>query len=326
MTDDASEASPLPAVSAVVLSYNRREALRLTLEKLRETLRYPPDRLEVVVVDNASTDGSAEMVAAAFPGVRLIRNEKNIGVAGWNRGFAVSRGDYVLILDDDCYLTGDTLRQAVEAARARDADLVSFTVLSSSAGGASFNETYPTGLLSFWGCSALVSRRALAQLHGYDEHLFLWANELEFTMRLLDRGLRHLFLKEATSVHLQEPRPRAVYAYQSHRLNTRNFAYIAAKLLQPGDAAVVLVNLGAGLLLSALRHPRAFLIVPSLAEGLVTGLRHRAPVRSAVSTLYRRHFHGFVNRLPYMLRLRRWDRFYRLRAAFYPPGSGVLEV
>ena len=57
-----------------------------------------------------------------------------------------------------------------------------------------FDQEYSTGLFSYWGCAALLSRRAVTRIGGYDPNIFIWGNELELTMRLLDDGLRHLGL------------------------------------------------------------------------------------------------------------------------------------
>src|SRR3954454_10421961 len=129
---------------------------------------YPADRFDVIVVDNASDDGSASMVEREFPQVRLIRRPTNCGISGWNDGFAEARGDYVLALDDDCYLPPDGLRQAVAAAEENDADLVSFAVARPGDPDYRFNDGYRTGLLSFWGCAVLMRRSVLERLHGYD--------------------------------------------------------------------------------------------------------------------------------------------------------------
>src|SRR5437763_815431 len=112
---------------------------------------YPRERVDAVVVDNASTDGSAEMVRDEFPDVRLIDNERNVGVSAWNQGFALARGDYVLALDDDCYLPADGLRGATTAAGRHAADLVTFKVLSTHDPAHAFTEEYRTGLLHFVG-------------------------------------------------------------------------------------------------------------------------------------------------------------------------------
>jgi len=177
----------LPTVTIVFLVFNRREELRTSLHEMLSRIDYPADLVDVVVVDNASTDGSAAMVRETFPDVTLVERSSNAGVSGWNDGFAVARGDYVLALDDDCYIPGDGLRRAVEAAEARDADLVSFTVVAADEPTYRFTTNeYDTGLLSFWGCAVLMRREVLDVLDGYDPEIFVWANELEFMLRFFD--------------------------------------------------------------------------------------------------------------------------------------------
>jgi GT2 family glycosyltransferase len=90
----------LPLVTINILSFNRRDELRHTLTKVYEQ---DYKNIEVIVVDNASTDGSPEMVEKEFPNVILIKLDKNIGIAGWNKGFEIAKGEYVLVLDDDAY-------------------------------------------------------------------------------------------------------------------------------------------------------------------------------------------------------------------------------
>src|SRR3954470_20535163 len=114
-----------------------------------ERSNYPPERLDVIVVDNASEDGSAAMVEAEFPQVRVIRRSENVGVSGWNDGVAGARGGFVLALDGDCYLPADGLSRAVEAAQRNEADLVSFSVVSSFDPDYLFQTAYRTGLFTF---------------------------------------------------------------------------------------------------------------------------------------------------------------------------------
>lgn len=82
-------------VTVIVVSYETRDLLRRCLASLAEAD-------EVIVVDNASTDGSADMVAAEFPRVRLVRNTLNLGFgAANNRGLDLATGDLVLFLNSD---------------------------------------------------------------------------------------------------------------------------------------------------------------------------------------------------------------------------------
>ena len=85
-----------PLVTVNILSFNRKDELRNTLTKVYEQ---DYKNIEVIVVDNASSDGSPEMVKNEFPKVQLIQLEKNIGIAGWNEGFEIAKGEYVLVLD-----------------------------------------------------------------------------------------------------------------------------------------------------------------------------------------------------------------------------------
>lgn len=89
-----------PRVSIVVLSWNTRELLTACLESLRAVTGEIP--FEVIVVDNASGDGSADAVAEQFPEMQLVRNEANEGYAiGNNIGAARARGEYLLLLNSD---------------------------------------------------------------------------------------------------------------------------------------------------------------------------------------------------------------------------------
>ena len=317
-------------VTVVVLAHNRREQLALTLRKLRDELDYPRSRLQLIVVDNASSDGTAEMVRSEFPDVELIANDENVGIAAWNRGLERGRGDYLLTLDDDCYLTGDSLRRAVALARTCEADLVSFVVRSTDEPGHVFNDDYNPGLLAFWGCAALLSRRAVETLGGFDPAIFAYAHEAEFTMRLLDRGMRHLFVPDIGVEHMVAPPARLTPFF--YRTNTRNLAYIAAKLLQPRHAVPALANVLTMAVLLALADRRMVGCVRAVAEGAWAGLRRRSPVRPSVSALYRSRFVDFLSPLRFVRSKRIADvaerrrRFWRRQPELYPVHASWLEL
>ena len=287
-----------PSVTIVFLVHNRRDELRESLRRMLTASDYDPARLDAIVVDNASTDGSAAMVRDEFPGVELIVNDANVGVSGWNRGLAAARGEYVLALDDDCYLPPDGLTRAVAAARDHRADLVSFRVVSTRDPGYAFTDAYPTGLFSFWGCAVLMRRDVVRALGGYDPEIFVWANELEFMLRFFDHGFRHLYLPEVAAQHMKAPpaRDRAV-EWRSYRLNARHFAYVAGKLLRRGDGLAVLAALLTRNLLDAAgRSPRALRALPQTVAGFAKGMRRHDPVRNAeISRFYRDHFEVFAS-------------------------------
>lgn len=108
---------PSPTVEAIIVSYNTRDILRDALASLR---RYPPPEqlatLSVAVFDNASSDGSPEMVETEFPEVRLVRGDQNLGYGLANNILArSSSADYVMLLNSDVVLTADVVEPLLNA-------------------------------------------------------------------------------------------------------------------------------------------------------------------------------------------------------------------
>lgn len=90
-----------PFVSIVIPNYNGAHYLPMCLEAIRD-LQYPSDRFEVIVSDNGSVDGSIELLRDKYPWVRVIENGQNLGFAsGCNVGIRASRGDYIVLLNND---------------------------------------------------------------------------------------------------------------------------------------------------------------------------------------------------------------------------------
>ena len=103
-------------LSVVVVSFNGRDYLRRCLASLLEHTKGVS--CEVIVVDNASWDGSAQMVEAEFPQVALIRLPANVGfAAGCNRGIERAAGEFVLLLNPDTELAEDAFSPMVAHCR-----------------------------------------------------------------------------------------------------------------------------------------------------------------------------------------------------------------
>ena len=100
-----------PLVSIVMLAWNRKDDVR---ESLRHIQKIDYEPLEIIVVDNASDDGTAQMVEAEFPDVHLIKMKKNIGIAAYNVGFEQAKGKYIVIIDDDSFPARHAIRRMVQ--------------------------------------------------------------------------------------------------------------------------------------------------------------------------------------------------------------------
>ena len=138
-------------VSIIVPSFNTREVLLRTLGLLRAALI---DALaEVIVVDNASADGSADAVASHFPDVQVIRNQVNRGFAGAvNQGLAEAGGKYWLLLNSDTEVPPGFLEALVRYVEARpEVAVVAPRLLNSDGTDQGTARTFPTPAAFFFG-------------------------------------------------------------------------------------------------------------------------------------------------------------------------------
>jgi GT2 family glycosyltransferase len=134
------------SLSVIIVSYNTRDDLRLCLTALRQSTL----QAEVIVVDNASSDGSAAMVRADFTEVTLIEPGRNLWFCGGNnRGLEAATGDYALLLNPDTIPPPNAL-----------AALVSFLDSNPDYAGATLQLRYPNGVVQRT-CSRAPSLRYL---------------------------------------------------------------------------------------------------------------------------------------------------------------------
>lgn len=105
-----------PEISVVIVNYNTRDFLRACLQSLVEQ----PLAIEIIVVENASQDGSAAMVRESFPDVRLLAQTRNTWYCGGNNiGIDAATADWVLLLNPDTVVAPDALTLLLETARER---------------------------------------------------------------------------------------------------------------------------------------------------------------------------------------------------------------
>src|SRR5207237_1606751 len=98
---DLNSIAPEALVSMIILNYIVREHLESCLSSLQD-LEFPKQQLEIIVVDNGSTDGSLGFVKARFPSVVLVQNETNLGFSkAANMGAERAKGEYLAFLNND---------------------------------------------------------------------------------------------------------------------------------------------------------------------------------------------------------------------------------
>jgi GT2 family glycosyltransferase len=241
-------------LSVIVVSWNVRDLLRRCLRSLEgapgfelvqagdgldpHEVEVPGRRLEIVVVDNGSGDGSPEMVRAEFPAVRLVANGENRGfTAANNQGLALSRGRRLLLLNPDAEVVGDALAIMVDyvdehagvgvlgpqlrypdgsqqSSRRRFPTFATALVESTV-----IQEWWPdNGLLRRYymadtpddavqpvdwvvGACLLVRREAYEQVGGLDEGFFMYSEELDWCRRIKSAGWDVVYLPTATVIH-----------------------------------------------------------------------------------------------------------------------------
>lgn len=189
----------------VVLTWNRRDDLRFTLERLVRESHAP---LEVIVVDNNSTDGTAAMMAADFPQFRYLPQNENLGIAGYNIGFKAAAGDYIVVLDSDSYPAHGAISRMVGIfGRHPEAGIVAFDVHAAIPGqpeepfpGAEVRETN-----GYHGAGAGI-RRAVFEKAGYWwEPLFLYFNEMDHALRAMREGFAIVHSPAVRAYHKSSP-------------------------------------------------------------------------------------------------------------------------
>lgn len=234
-------------LSVVIVSYNTRDLLRDCLRSVFASLDCPlplstPDAsghlaAEVWVVDNASADGSAALVATEFPQVRLVANDKNLGFAAANnQALHQSKGRYVLLLNPDAVVLGDAFGHLVAfldenpAAAAAGAVLLNgdgtlqdscfhfptllmslfdFFPLNHRVSNSRWNGRYP--LRRYAGHpfpidhplgACLIVRRAVAEKVGWlDADFFMYCEEVDWCLRIKRAGWQIYCVTQAKVIH-----------------------------------------------------------------------------------------------------------------------------
>jgi len=221
-------------LSICIVNWNTRELLRACLQSI---YRYPPNApFEVIVVDNASSDGSADMVRTEFPQAVLIANAENLGYArGNNQAIQQAQGEYILLLNPDTEVFPDTLNCALAFLAAHpEAGAIGAKQLFPDGRVQSSVRGFPTPANLLWEVSGLarlfpralggyrmraftydrvaevdqpmatflMARRAVVEQVGLmDEAFPLFFNDVDWCYRIKQAGWRIYFVPEVQILH-----------------------------------------------------------------------------------------------------------------------------
>jgi len=226
----------MPDISIVIVSYNTCDLLEDCLDSITQTAGNLD--LEIIVVDNASSDGSLAMLSQKFPCVRCLANQTNVGFArANNQGAAVSRGPYLLLLNSDTRLLPGALQSMLELMQAnpqvglvgatlRNVDgtfqasytpfpglLQEFLVLS-TLGRRLYGPYFPShgpedgrcAHLADYnyveGACMLIRREAYMLVGGLDEGYFMYSEDVDLCYALREKGWQVWFQPAAQVIHL----------------------------------------------------------------------------------------------------------------------------
>ncbi|HEY9064884.1 MAG TPA: glycosyltransferase [Burkholderiaceae bacterium] len=297
MPDDAASNNPSiddakSRITVVVLTHNRCAELLQTLALLEQL----PERPRIVVVDNASQDGTQHCVAQRHPRVRLIAQPVNAGAAARNAGVACVETPYVAFCDDDTAWTPGSLAHAVELLDAWPRlGVVAARVLVG--GGYRVDPACERmaasrlprvglpgpRLAAFMAGAAVMRAEAFRAAGGYHPRLFLGAEEMLMSLDLASQGWLILYDDRVTTHH--RPSPRRDTSGR-HLYLARNRVWVACLRLPWPEAWRVAAR--------ALREAQAQgLLAPVLfaaLRGLPWALGARRVVPAPVSQLWREAF------------------------------------
>jgi len=220
-------------LSIVIVNWNTRDLLAQCLASI---VANPPDgEYEIIVVDNASTDGSGAMVRNVFPDVLVIQNKENVGFSrANNQAIHAARGDYALLLNSDTFVRPETFEPLLAVMTTQpQAGAVGPTLLNPDGTFQASHASFPTlprelaelfGLAKYlWGAyypsygpessrqtrvvdwvggACLLVRRACWEQVGLlDESIVMYGEEVDWCYRMQQRGWQVIHCPEASVIH-----------------------------------------------------------------------------------------------------------------------------
>jgi GT2 family glycosyltransferase len=273
-------------VSVVILNFNGRAHLDACLNSLRES-RYPRNRLETLVVDNGSRDGSPDFLRSRHPEVRVLPLGENLGYArAMNRGVAAAAHDVLVFLNNDTRQDSGWLEPLVDVVASGEADAASSKMLGMdgrtvnfAGGGANFHgiafqrgmgepdgEVHSKRGPTLFACGAAMAirREVFRDAGGFDEDFFAYYEDVDLGWRLWVLGKTVEFVPESRVFHHHSATSLRVPIHKLRVLHLRNPLYTIAKNYDDASfrriwPAALLLSIQRGLYLARL-DPAGFRI------------------------------------------------------------------
>ena len=225
----------IPDVSVVIVNWNTAKLLQDCIESIIDQTQ--PDTYEIIVVDNGSTDGSAEMIKRCFPEVVLTENTVNVGFAkANNQGFARCRGRYILLLNSDTIILDRAIQKTIQYAESdsqigvvgckllyRDGSFQNSCFRFPGIPGTIINAIGLSRILPslnwdrygkadrYWkkpvpvdcvmGSFLLIRRDLLERIGHLDEVFFMYAEETDLCCRVRRQGKKVMYYPGASIIH-----------------------------------------------------------------------------------------------------------------------------
>lgn len=213
-------------VSIIILSYNTKDLLRLCLTSLQKHITHV--EYEVIVVDNNSSDDSVQMLKKEFPSVRLVESDRNLGFSkGINLGSEHAKGDFLLFLNSDCEFLHNDLSAMVTFLADHPEVGVTGGKMENNDGTLqrSYSKFYglkDIAIMLFgrekvellmqksdkeqetdWvsGGFMLIRSEIFKKIKGFDEHIFMYTEDMELCYRVKKLGFKVYYVPSSTVRH-----------------------------------------------------------------------------------------------------------------------------
>lgn len=224
-------------ISVIIVNYNVRDFIMHALQSIQRALI--DFTHEIIVVDNASVDGSVELIKSHFPNVKLIQNTKNLGFAAANNlAINQARGDYLVLINPDTVVQEDTFTSLIDFLdKTPDAGAATCKILNPDGSfSVDCRHSIPTPMTAFWkligfsklfprnkifgrynltflnpdkiypvdaisGSFMFIRRQTLEQVGLLDESFFMYCEDIDLCYRITQNGWKIFYVPESSIIH-----------------------------------------------------------------------------------------------------------------------------